>query len=74
MEEEDFERRFEIYQMSKNRSLVIDLYKDANEKQRKIIIGLEERRLKETNNKKGSDGLPSAAEQKKLLDELKKIK
>jgi hypothetical protein len=74
MEEKDFTRRFEIYQMSKNRSLVIDLYKDANEKQRKKILDHEEKRLRKTKITKGSDDLPSASEQKDLINKLKSIR
>lgn len=73
MEDEDFERRFEIYQMSRNKSLIIDLYKDANEKQRKKILNNEDRILIKTRHKKGSDGLPSASEQKELIRKLKRM-
>lgn len=74
MEEDDFIRRFEIYQMSKNRSLVIDLYKDANERQRQKILNHEEKKIIKIKTTKGSDGLPSASVQKKLIDELKRIR
>lgn len=74
MEDDDFIRRFEIYQISKNRSLVIDLFKDANEKQRQKILNHEEKKLNKTKVTKDSDTLPSASEQEQLLNELKRIR
>ena len=71
MKDEDFERRFEICKMGRNSSLLLSLYKEANEKQRHKILQYEELKLLKIKSNNASDG---EGKQKELITKLKKIK